>query len=792
MQDVENGRKSKMNKGVEEDVFNKDSVLRLENRFFSLSFSPDGILNSFLDKRNGGEMTDGENRFGTIDYTLFNEDITTQKNKPPFTPYSSRQAEFGSASDTGKSVVLYSEELQSRAEYECLPDGGVKICFEIGKKDVSEYGLNFPFNFSGKLRGGDWKKQLLFSSPYNSADNKSLLVYLTRPDGNHLALIGDGNVDGWKMDYSPYIFGHFFINLKWIGNFDRAYSRADRAKKSFSVYMYAVKTYRDALEKMYEITGIPVANYKVSSGYCGEETEIEVIGKCDGVKIEGENKIYPVKDGKAKILLSRYGLHSVYPVYDGGKKGADCVVFAFRNIRELFGDNLKRVGNEPIPEQLSNLCEGWTWVNTAVDYMCAYGKNSELEHKVQNALFAILTQDENKAIPHCTIFMKESGGYPPYNVFHSNRIQEGFTGIWMMLDLYRLYREEKYLKIALNMCENYLAAYQAEDGGLKRVEAGKLEDYTTVCAPLVVIVDATIAAEAAKDPRAEDFKKRAKKTAEYLYRRGFSFPTEGGTSDLTQPEFEDGSISCTALSLIYYCYKLESNEEYLRFAKEILEIHNAWEMYTQIAPMKNSSLRWWETCWADFGPSLCCGHCWTIWRAEADFWYGLLFADPDSMIRSYNGFFSNFSKQTQDGKLYGTYIIDYITGGGFDYSVYDRSKKNKPRFEITNRTLAPVEDITEARYCYNRMYHTWFKCVAVIGNRTLFARRRGEEILRDSPELKLLFVADYDGKLKIGATEQIKVCTKEKFSVLYGVKKGEYVFPQNGEILLNFQSPERL
>ncbi len=764
-------------------------MFELENGNFRLSFDGRGKMVSFLDKRNGGEMTDGEREFGTISFTRVTDDITKLEGKLPFSPYTSREAAFSEIVRTENGVRLSDPEAKCRMEYSFTDDGALKMQFETENEEFSEYGVNFPFNFSGKLKGGDWKKQLLFSSPYNSEDNKSLLTYLTRPDGNAVVLIGDGNADGWKMDYSPYIFGHFFVNLKWLGNFDRAYSTPRRAEKKFSVYLYPVRCYEEALEKLYARTGIPVATYDVSSVLEGEEFEIRTIGTCDGVIVKGEEKIYPVRDGKAKLVFEGHGTRTVYPVYEKGKKGADCVAFVYRGIREMFRKNLRHVGNELPPVQWTNLCEGWTWVNTAVDYMRAYGKDAELMKKVDFALSVILARDEKDMIPDCTISFRAHDGFPAYNVYRSNRIQEGFTGIWMMLDLYGLTADGKYLDIAFNMCENYLKEYQSEDGSLRRTVGG--EDYTTVCAPLVAIADVAVAAREVGDPRAGWFSERAGKVADFLYNRGFSFPTEGGATKFTQPEIEDGSISCTALSLLYYCRKIRYDEKLTAFAEKVLTVHEAWEMYTQIAPMKNSSLRWWETCWKDYGPSLCCGHCWTIWRAEADFWLGIMKADKAAMLRSYNGFMTNFSSQADDGNIYQPYIIDYITGGGFDYSVYDGTKRNVPVFEVANRRFSPLPGFTEERYCYNRMYHTWFKCVAVVGEKTLFARRRGEDIVRDTPELSWLFVAEYEGVLKIRASEKFEVVTDDDFETVSGGRDGKFAIPENGSVTLRFRRSKK-
>ncbi len=760
-------------------------MIRKENENFILEV--DGAkITRFLDKRNSAEMTDGERQFGTISYTLESTDITLLEKKPPYSPYASEEGAFDTAEETENAVMFSNGALKTEVVFSFEKDGAVKISFSSGNEEFSEYGINFPFNFSSKLHGGDWRKQFLFSTPYNSADNKSVMTYLTRPDGNALAIVGDGNVDGWKMDYSPYIFGHFFINLKWLGNFDRAYKTPRREKKQFSVRIYPVKSYREALGFLYKNTGIPIAVYDVSSVLCGEKAEIYSVGNCDGFLVEGDERFYPAINGRAEIEMTGYGLKSVYPVYGGGKKGADCIVFVYRGIKELLGKNLAHVGNAVPAKQFTNLCEGWTYVNTAADYLSAYGDDPEIRKKIDLALSVILTEDEDKAITHCTIWKKPIDGYPAYNVHTSNRIQEGFTGILMMLDLLALTHDDKYYDIAANMCENYLKKYISEDGGLKREERGRIEDYTTVCAPMIAIVDTAIEAKRRNDARAEFFAEQARRIADFLVGRGFSFPTEGGTTARTQPEFEDGSISCTALSLLYYCRYLESEEKYLSFAEEVLCVHDAWEIYADIAPMKNSSLRWWETCWKDFGPSLCCGHCWTIWRAEADYHFGILKKDKDAMIRSFNGFFTNFSKQTEDGKLYGTYIIDYITGGGFDYSVYDKTKKNCPDFRVANRTLEKVDDFTEARYCYNRMYHTWFDTIAVIGNKTFFGRRKGKTVFPDAPKPKILFVADVSGELNVETEEKLEVVSKSSFAVVRGGKEGNFVFPEKGVITLKF------
>ena len=123
--------------------------------------------------------------------------------------------------------------------------------------------------------------------------------------------------------------------------------------------------------------------------------------------------------------------------------------------------------------------------------------------------------------------------------------------------------------------------------------------------------------------KSKEYYAAAEKMAKHVYDRGIFFPTETLIQDEAEPFIEEGSMSCSALTLLYFCAKVERKEEYIARAKEILDMHDNWVVKTDKAPMFFSSLRWWETKWEGDkdGNALCMGHAWTIWRAEADFWY---------------------------------------------------------------------------------------------------------------------------------------------------------------------------
>ena len=162
-------------------------------------------------------------------YTLKSDDITKCERLPDYTtPYTDRTGEF----------VCDGERWVEKATGAVLNTktigAGIEFTLQCDNDSLSEWGINLPFNFMGKKNGGGWENQFLFNSPYISEDKKILYAYLTKPNGANLMVAVLGGVEGWKMDYSPYLGGHYFVGLKILANFDKAYNTA-RRKNAFTV-----------------------------------------------------------------------------------------------------------------------------------------------------------------------------------------------------------------------------------------------------------------------------------------------------------------------------------------------------------------------------------------------------------------------------------------------------------------------------------------------------------------------------------------------------------------------------
>ena len=625
----------------------------------------------------------------TLSYTLKLDDIT--KGEHPFgTPYVSRKGEFDKDG--------YNAETQSYITVKERADGA-SIFLTTERNDLSEFGLNLPFNFMGKKNGGGWRNQYLFNSPYSSFDNKYIYCYFSNPDGKNIMLVFASDANGWKMDYSPYLGGHYFYNFKALANFDKAY-KTTGGRKKLVLELFDVTCFEQGLEKVAEVYGAPVLYYDRNGGAIGDEITIKAIGDCDRIEINGKNYDYY---GEFRYKIDIAGEILAVPYYKN-KKGLDCLFYGYDNIDRLYERSMYSVTMEDIAATDGNLCEHQCYVAAMLRFMLKYGRREKLEKTVRRELDIICETDIDKAVPHQTILSKAHDNFPAYNVYKSSRIQEQFFGIIILLDAYKYFKDEKYLEYAKRALDCLIENYQNGKGGFDAfVEwLQKTEDYTTVCAPMISIVDMAVYLKEKDPEKSSYYRESASRCAKFLYDRGLNFPTEGGTADEAETEMEDGSISCTALSLLYYCAKIERVEKYIEKAKEILDIHESWVIKTPIAPMFRSSLRWWETLWegdAD-GNAICAGHAWTIWRAEADYWYYYLTGDKDYLRKAYCGFMSNFAKIDIGGKSYACYQPDYITGGGRN------SRCEDVNFRIA-KGYPKQSDSGLSRYVWIRFYETF-------------------------------------------------------------------------------------
>jgi hypothetical protein len=765
--------------------------MNLKSKIFNVEIDEiSGTINQILDMRYDDpvDITDGRGRFASTSYTLLSDDITTGI-KPRFTPYVSRESVYGKPfKSNNNGIISVNEETGTKIHYS-LDDQCLKIRLEQGQIFYSEFGLNFPFNFMSK-KGGNWMRQFLISSPFCTFDNRFCFVFLTRPDKKNLLLIAENEVDGYKIDYSEINFGHFFESIKILSSFDKAYGLLDRPYKSVSVRLVPVSDYLEALRYAAALYDVPVVYYKLSSGFIGQQLKVDLIGECTHLQIirpDGSTYEIFVPETSAEIDLDEYGVYHIIP-YNGNVKGLDCSIFAADSWYKLSTKTLmnqkqhyNRIvmcedGEKPIWEPFGtnypgamevsdkNLCESQMWALAALKYLNHFGYNEKAALDVKNLLTWVTASDPKLYLDMLTIVSEKQQGGPSWFTSNSTRIQEVFNGISILIEAFKFFKERTYLEFAINALNSVLGYCLMPSGEIRRFHefTGKdsFTDYTTVTCMVMPVVDMANLLRGMKDDRYHVFEEAALKIGEHLCERGYNFPTEGGVSDLTEKEMEDGSISCTALSLLYIYRFLKQDKRFVDFAADVLSHHDAWSMYTHNVHMFRSSLRWWENIWEGDhdGPALNCGHSWSIWRAEAQFHYAIVTGDTERLIDSYNGYMCSFSKVTPDGRMYSHYQCEAIIGGGNS----DRSTCMEFRIACG---FPRKEDNSLSRYVFARAYDTWFKCTAVIKTSGFEGVLNGclkpseEYAILESfaPDFEILFISGFRGRLVIHSKKTISL-----------------------------------
>jgi len=577
-------------------------------------------------------------------YTLPTEDITKGRKKS-LEAYNDHRPAF-ETSDKG----IYEKETQSSLQF-FETRYGVEIHVKSSLDNFSEYGISIPINFLGKANGGGWQKQYLLNNVFRSTDGRILYAYFTNPSGCNICVVAKNNLAGWKEEYSTYYCGHFLDRFNLYANFDKAYGPKER-KNEISFLIMPVRDYSDLLDKLSKVLDVPFLDVDKVGGKIGDKIRLTAHGKIDAIKIVNNySKVDKTVPFSNEMTIEYESDTYIYPVcHNKGKEiiGGEAEIYGYSDILDTYKKtmtqiNLFRVFHLKNFEYDGNLCEQQCWMSAGLRFLLKYGdrmneyEKNRLIHKLRYLLDVITETDPDNAIPRVTILNTPQSKYPAYNIFGLDRIQEEAFGMTILLDAYKYFGDQLYYDYLINTMDSFLKTYQKENGALERISG---QDYSTVCCLIIPIIDVARFIEDRDKERSDRYKECATKLAWHICKRGIDFPTEGGgqPEDPNQHEMEEGSMSSSALSLLYYCNTIKFIPEFVKTAREILDTHEAWVMQSSSCGSKCSTLRWWETCWEgdQNGPALCAGHAWTIWRAEADWLYYKFTGDEKYHVKALN------------------------------------------------------------------------------------------------------------------------------------------------------------
>ena len=677
-------------------VFERTDSMDLTNDYLTVQIT-DGVVKKLYRKGCAANLVDERGGFGRVCYTYHSDDITAIPYEE-LTAYKDRLCEYDKADD----CVFADSKNSIRTSYS-LAGNSLVIQSETDNNDISEFGLQLDFNFLSK-KGTYFFDQYLPSTLFSSDDKEYTYCILMSPRGECIVVVAQTPCDGWKLDYSPFCFGHFIMGMKFLASFDRQFSPSNR--KKISVLIQCTDTLDEAFDNVCDVYGMPMLTNVLSGGFCGRGI-VSLRGDADSFLITSPSGKRETIPAASVIHMKEYGIHTVIPVKNG-KNGLGTTLYNGIDIKKVYTDCCDAIDRARIYRHEWG-CEGVAYLWAMLSYMNLYGcdRYRHVADQILPIMMGKTTPNESfSVVPYAT------ETHAPYHIYHSDRIQAQFFAISVLLEAYRCYRDDEYLEFAANTLDEALD-HNFDKGKIIAHGIYHDADYTTGCAPVIAIVDMAEAMKEKNDPRYVRYQEAAIQVAEHLYARGYDFPTEGDpVPDFLDREYEDGSISCTALSLLYVYIHLHPEARYLTFAGELLKMHNAWTIHTPDARQYQSSFRFWETLWEGdgLGPAICAGHAWTIWRAEALYYYGVACKDRKALLDSYNGFITNFAKVQEDGRTFSCFETDFIKGGGCDSDRAENFRQDDmtPRFRLGHSYPEHV-DRSLALYVWIRAASTWLR-----------------------------------------------------------------------------------
>lgn len=605
--------------------------------------------------------------------------------------------------------------------------------------DADQIGLDLNVAFMDLRQDDPCDYQFNVKSPYRSEDRSLCYVYLERIKAPNMLITAMAPCAGWRLCYTD---DGTFMGLQMLARFD---SRLDPQSKPGPVNFGVRVSFHENLESarsfIADKLGIPVITAPILGGEIGKKIAFQVEGPAAGAELmlpDGAARQVGLKpNGRRKytgdVVLDKEGFYTLR-VWNTEGRGGDLILQGSLPQMELFKratDSLKPALGDPCAEH-------WYWAQAFCLARKWLGPNVRHDEYLYAALCTIGMQGvEFKGPPYppspevqagqlktqkgCsdgTTLEKQNGWYryfpcpaehvylgkrmAPFHLYMWDRIQDEFVFIQIYLCAADAYANEEFYEHAIRMADAVISDNIDEQGRVHRLNTrdGIPVDYTTVIAPLQSLAELLCAMEKRGDGRAGRIREVCLRVANYLIRRGFEFPTEGVPVHLRCTE--DGSISCTALSLLFaYCF-VEKRPEYLERAKVILKFHEPWRMDVPDVRMLDSTFRYWETLWENDGEgrSINAGHAWTLWRAEALYYLALASGDSRSLVQSYNGYRTNLAKFRADGIAYGCFTPDFIPA-------------RPPRFTLFH-SYPKKPDTSLAFYLWPRMEQTWMRSVGIV------------------------------------------------------------------------------
>jgi hypothetical protein len=705
-----------------------------------------------------------------------------------------------------------------------------EINFSIDGEKADRTGIELDFNFVNCPGSKNWKNQIIPTSPYWGSNSEDGFYLMSRPMGSYVVLVFSEPISCWRIKYSD--FGHHLLGfqvLLKVGDLKFPNHKGLPSYNKSSIRIGFAKNLENAYLRINEIGHFPVVYSPFSGGIAKTNLPIKVIGNVDDLTLINPDKKEKSitssldKDGFATILMDRPGKYQIEVKYSEKK-----LIYSFFNannwekiIKKVaeFGTNyfqlkegcfaraidsntlkyegLKVIGGysfgDPHEEHSCGSGEfGGFLCWTVLKRMLQFGETNKLKKSTKNYFLSWALQKgvkDKKYFPNAiSPVEQEFMGYkfsPGHLYKEQLYIQYEGWFLEQFCDYFIFTKDKSRLTDIKLIAAHMINEHQDKNGALINISCHnrgifQRVDYTTCATPVIGLIKAGKLLKREGFNVGEEILLGAEKACDHLVERGMKFPTE------TIPGvnfIDEGSIACTALTLIYAYIYLKQKIEYKKMAQVFLKLHDNWIIKTPLISLYGSSFRYWENSWEtkDWGPSINGGHSWTIWASEAKYYNYFIERKFSDLIDSFSGFISNMPKVRDDGAIYSSFTPDYITGD-FDHNGY-KFKAKYLAHDFPKGTF-----VTSGSYFLIRASETWFytsglghwkgKLIALNG-----ILEKDSRFISQAPHFKKLAIEKEVGRINLDYTERLEIFKSRGLKYI-NIIKGKILFENQQKVIV--------
>ncbi len=720
---------------------------------------------------------------------------------------------FAPVREVGENYAICRNSIKGHTVKYEFDDDYFDIWLEGDLPDCDQVALDLDVPFMDFRQDDPPEYQFTVKSPYRSEDRSLCYMFLARPTGPGMLFTCLTPAAGWRLRYGRYYTApsqyilptHAIHGLQMVARFHSAIDKeATPGPIKLGVRISFHDTLYEAQKFISRSLKVPLLNAIVQGGEKGTRINFSTIGEATGAELicpDGKKQEVILKNASSDkytgtIELGDEGFYKLR-TWNNTNRGSDLILHSGISWSETMNRSLATL--DPI---LPVNAEASYWIHSMCIARMIFGKNLQHDKYLFDALIRIKMQgmpipielSETEAT-HIALKMPKDGKwylhaaipephhflgktYSPFHYYKKERIQDSFADIQLFILAAKAFKCNEFIEHAVRMADALISDNIDESGVVYRLteDGTDLIDYTTVICPLQAIIDLTVELENRKDKRAERYRALTGKIADFLVHRDLFFPTEGVSPH--ERWTEEGSIACTALSLLYAYWYIGKRREWLDAAGKVLDYHESWCLNAPDVRMNGSTNRYWETQWEGDGEgrAICAGHGWTLWRAEADFFWALATLDAKRLINSWNGFETSRCKFFPNGYVASCFTPDYLP---------DRPT----RYELVHSY--PIKpDRSLSYYVWPRLLETWMRTVAVVDNpedKTLLTLNCHAEfdistnrfVIKPLAPLfnRIIIISDCDKHLYVEYDKPFEICSKRPWKLKQNANQGWLIFP---------------